>query len=157
MHDHNVLQLPTLMHVHNSLENEAGMAARPPRRKAISVLVSVPASGSVGGGLATIGHGSDLTMLIVTLGPTIICALVCCLVVFLYCAGKHRYLNADRGSRQAIRDYDVAFADLVVSLLTRTRAGDEPQALRRPHRGKTAVPRPRGPVKREAADRQRAN
>ena len=105
---------------------------------------SVPASGSVGGGLSTIGHGSDLTMLIVTLGPTALCAMVCCLVVFLYCAGKHRYLNADRANRQAIRDYDVAFADLVVSLLTRTRAASESQALRRPHRGKAAVPRPRG-------------
>src|SRR5579863_2047779 len=64
MHDHNVLQmfmrLLTNMHVQNPLENEAGMAARPQRRKVIPVLVSVPASGSVGGGLATIGHGGDL-------------------------------------------------------------------------------------------------
>jgi hypothetical protein len=132
------------------------MAAHPPRRKVISLLASVPASGSVGGGLATIGHGSDLTLLVVTLGPTAICAMACCLVVFLYCAGKHRYLNADRGSRQAIREYDVAFADLIVSLLTRTRAGSEPQALRRANHGKTAVPRPRSPAKRAAADRQRA-
>lgn len=148
MHGHNVLQmlmqLLTTMHVQNPLEDEAGMAARPPRRKAISVLLSVPASGSVGGGLVTVGHGSVLTMLIVTLGPTVICAVACCVVVLLYCAGKRCYLKADRGSRQAIREYDVAFANLVVSLLTRTRAGTEAEAPRRPHRGKPAVPGPRG-------------
>ena len=54
----------------------------------IALLASVPASGSVGRGLATIGHGSDLTLLVVTLGPTAICAMACCLVVFLYCAGE---------------------------------------------------------------------
>jgi hypothetical protein len=93
----------------------------------------------------------------VTVGPTAICAVVCCLVVFLYWAGKHHYLNADRGNRQTIREHDVAFADLVVSLLTRTQTGGEPQALRRAHRGKTAVPRPRRPAEREAADRQGAD
>jgi hypothetical protein len=148
MHDHNILQMrlqvPTTMHVQNPLEDEAGMAARPPKRKVIPVLVSVPASGSVGGGLVTIAHGGGLTMLIVTLGPTVICALACCVAVFLYCGGKRRYLKADRGSRQAIREYDVAFANLVVSLLTRTRAGTEAEAPRRPPRGKPAVPGPRG-------------
>jgi hypothetical protein len=125
------------------------MAASPPRRKVIPVLVSVPASGSVGGGLTTIAHGTVLTTFIVAVGPTAICAVACCLVVFLYRAEKRSYLNADRGGRQAIREYDEAFADLVVSLLTRTRtrAGDEPQALRRPRRGKTAVPAQGAPLK----------
>jgi hypothetical protein len=119
------------------------MAASPPRRKVIPVLVSVPASGSVAGGLATIAHGTVLTTLIVAVGPTAICAVACCLVVFLYRGEKRRYLNADRGGRQAIREYDVAFADLVVSLLTRTRAGDEPTALRCPRHGKAAAPGPK--------------
>lgn len=132
------------------------MAAHPPRRTVISVLVSVPASGSLGGGLAAVGHGSELTLLIVTIGPTAICALLCCLLVRLYLMEKQRYLAADQRGRQAIREFDATLVDLVVSLLTRTRTvgdGRPGGALPSPQRGRTAVPGPRRPGRKEAGDR----
>jgi hypothetical protein len=115
------------------------MAAHPPRRAMISVLVSVPALGSLGGGLVAMGHSGNLTLLIVivlivTAGPLAICGLLGCLLVHFYRAEKKRYLDADRGNRRAIREYDMALADLVVSLLTRTRSGEDPPSLERRHR-----------------------
>jgi hypothetical protein len=147
------------MHVHEALEGGADMTVHPPRRTVISVLVSVSASGSVGGGLTTIGHGNDLTTIVVAVAPTAICGLLCCLAVLVYRAEKQRYLNADQGNRRAIREYDVAFVNLVVSFLTltRARAGDAGRAVRPSRADKTPVPRPRHPATREAADRQEAS
>jgi hypothetical protein len=79
--------------------------------------------------------------------------------VLVYRAEKQRYLNADQGNRRAIREYDVAFVNLVVSFLTltRARAGDAGRAVRPSRADKTPVPRPRHPATREAADRQEAS
>jgi hypothetical protein len=133
MHDHNVMQMHSDYARAKLGRRRARMAAHPPRR-AISHLVSVPASGSLGGGVAAIGHSGDITLLIVTVGPMAIfglfCCLLGCLLMWLYRVEKKRYLDADRGNRRAIREYDATFADLVVSLLTRTRAKDDPQARR---------------------------
>jgi hypothetical protein len=102
------------------------MAPHPPRRAMISFLVSVSASSSLGGGLVAMGHSGNLTLviaivLIAAAGPLALCGLLGCLLVHFYRAEKKRYLDANQGNRRAIREYDAAFVDLFVLLLTRTR------------------------------------
>lgn len=120
------------------------MAAHPSRRAL--ALLTVPLSSSVGGGLTKVGHGGDLTTIIVALGPAAICAATLCCGMCLYRADQRRYLAADPKNRQAIREHNAQWVNMVVSALTLTRIQTADGVAAHPgRRSRSPVPAQRAP------------
>jgi hypothetical protein len=125
------------------------MAGHPPRRVLAPVLVSLPACGSVGGGLTELCHGGGLTAVLVAVAPTVVCLP---LLWLAYRSEIRRYVTASPAEQRAMRE----FVDMVVALLTLTRTRDDgpDPGGRGPQRGSPGIPSQRRGHKQEGATRR---
>ena len=119
------------------------MTERPPRRVPVRLLLCLPLCASIGAGVAKLSHCSDLTVLIVTVAPCADCAVLYCLVVAVYRAEVRRYLNAGPQGRRAIREYNAAWVEALISVLALIRKS--PAAPQ----GNGPAPRPSVPAPRQ--------
>jgi hypothetical protein len=121
---------------------------RPPRRVPAQLLLCFPLCASIGAGVAKLSHCSDLTMLIVTVAPCADCVVLYCLVVAVYRAEVRRYLNAGPQGRRAIREFNAAWVEALVSVLAlfRKSPAGPPGNGRAPG---PSVPAPRQPLARK--------
>jgi hypothetical protein len=119
------------------------MPARLPRGLALAL--SVPFFDSIDGGLTIVRHANALTATIVTVGPLVFCALLCCLLAIVYRAGRRDYINADPQRQQAIREYSVTWVNNLVSILrvTAVRTATLESGESHVREGKSPVPRQR--------------
>ena len=119
------------------------MTERPPRRVPAQLLLCIPLCASIGAGVARLSHCSDLTVLIVTVAPCADCAVLYCLVVAVYRAEVRRYLNAGPQGRRAIREFNTAWVEALISVLALIR---KPPAA---PPGNGPAPRPSVPAPRQ--------
>ena len=119
------------------------MTERPPRRVPAQLLLCIPLFASIGAGVAKLSHCSDLTVLIVTVAPCADCAVLYCLVVAVYRAEVRRYLNAGPQGRRAIREFNAAWVEALISVLALIRKS--PAAPQ----GNGPAPRPSVPAPRQ--------
>ena len=119
------------------------MTERPPRRVPAQLLLCIPLFASIGAGVAKLSHCSDLTVLIVTVAPCADCAVLYCLVVAVYRAEVRRYLNAGPQGRRAIREFNAAWVEALISVLALIR---KPPAA---PPGNGPAPRPSVPAPRQ--------
>ena len=119
------------------------MTERPPRRVPAQLLLCIPLFASIGAGVAKLSHCSDLTMLIVTVAPCADCVVLYCLVVAVYRAEVRRYLNAGPQGRRAIREFNAAWVEALISVLALIR---KPPAA---PPGNGPAPRPSVPAPRQ--------
>ena len=119
------------------------MTERPPRRVPAQLLLCIPLFASIGAGVARLSHCSDLTVLIVTVAPCADCAVLYCLVVAVYRAEVRRYLNAGPQGRRAIREFNAAWVEALISVLALIR---KPPAA---PPGNGPAPRPSVPAPRQ--------
>ena len=119
------------------------MTERPPRRVPAQLLLCIPLCASIGAGVARLSHCSDLTVLIVTVAPCADCAVLYCLVVAVYRAEVRRYLNAGPQGRRAIREFNAAWVEALISVLALIR---KPPAA---PPGNGPAPRPSVPAPRQ--------
>jgi hypothetical protein len=116
---------------------------RPPRRVPAQLLLCLPLCVSIGAGAAKLSHCSDLTLLIVTVAPCADCVVLYCLVVAVYRAEVRRYLNARPQDRRAIREFNAAWVEALVSVLALIRKSPAAPPGNRPG---PSVPAPRQPL-----------
>ena len=119
------------------------MTERPPRRVPAQLLLCIPLFASIGAGVAKLSHCSDLTVLIVTVAPCADCVVLYCLVVAVYRAEVRRYLNAGPQGRRAIREFNAAWVEALISVLALIR---KPPAA---PPGNGPAPRPSVPAPRQ--------
>jgi hypothetical protein len=119
--------------------------ARPPKGVGVPLALSVPLFDSIDGGLTIVRHANALTAVIVTVGPLVVYALLCCLLAIVYRAGRREYVNADPERQQAIREYSVTWVNNLVSILRLTKVHAPALKSGESHvrGGKSAVPRQR--------------
>ena len=106
-------------------------------------MLCLPLCASIGAGVAKLSHCSDLTVLIVTVAPCADCAVLYCLVVAVYRAEVRRYLNAGPQGRRAIREFNAAWVEALISVLALIR---KPPAA---PPGNGPAPRPSVPAPRQ--------
>jgi len=118
---------------------------RPPRRVPAQLLLCIPLCASIGAGVARLSHCSDLTVLIVTVAPCADCAVLYCLVVAVYRAEVRRYLNAGPQGRRAIREFNAARVEALISVLALIRKSPAAPPGNGPA-PRPSVPAPRQPL-----------
>lgn len=121
------------------------MTERPPRRVPARLLLCIPLCASIGAGVARLSHCSDLTLLIVTVAPCADCAVLYCLAVAVYRAEVRRYLNAGPQGRRAIREFNAAWLEALISVLALIRKSPAAPPGNGPA-PRPSVPAPRQPL-----------
>lgn len=105
------------VHMHTPLTTGGGspLATRRTCLPAQSWLPISACCGSIAGGLIKLGHGSNLTALVVAIAPCAVCALLYCFFGLAFLAATLRFLCTGKSQEEFI----ATTANAVVAILTR--------------------------------------